>query len=491
MGVPGVTPSPIASPSLKMLSPAQSAPQPAPDTPTSVIAQLTTHLLDVERVRSERVLNGVRAVVLVLLAAVSALYATRLTPSLNRVNVGVLLPMLFWTVGQQMLFHRRGHAPRWLSTLNAIVDTTALTVLLAGYGVFGRAELAVKSPMFLAYTVIIAAQSLTNSWRRAAGVSALAIVEYGALVTLLVLTGHLALVGNPLDTPIMAGSSLFDEGARMFFLGVAGGAATYATARQAQTLRRALTAQVQRDAEERALAVRLQEADKLAAVGTLAATVVHEVNNPLASISMLAEMLKTTPLNASQREDVDGIIKESRRTAAVVRDLLRVSHPREARDEAISLSRVANQALAVLRPLLRDQRVSIQTELPEGLPTIRGFASRLEQIVLNLVINAVQAMEGRSEPRVVRITTGGDLTQVWLCVEDTGPGFAPGVADRVFDRFFTTKPVGKGTGLGLWIAREIITEHGGTVTAENRAEGGARFRLRFPIALEPKARLSA
>jgi signal transduction histidine kinase len=481
----------MARPSFEMLPPAESAPQSTPDTPTSVIAQLTTHLLDVERVRSERVLNGVRAVVLVLLAAVSALYATRLTPSLNRVNLGVLLPMLLWTVGQQAFFHRRGHAPRWLSTVNAIVDTTALTVLLAGYGVFDRAELAVKSPMFLAYTLIIAAQSLTNSGRRAAGVSALAIVEYGALVTLLVGTGHLALVGNPLDTPIMAGSSLFDEGARIFFLAVAGGAATYATARQAQTLRRALTAQVQRDAEERALAVRLQEADKLAAVGTLAATVVHEVNNPLTSISMLAEMLKSTPLNASQREDVDGIIKESRRTAAVVRDLLRVSHPREARDEAISLSRVATQALAVLRPLLRDQRVSIQTELPDELPTIRGFASRLEQIVLNLVINAVQAMEGRSGPRLVRITTGGDSTQVWLCVEDNGPGFAPGVAERVFDRFFTTKPVGKGTGLGLWIAREIITEHGGTVTAENRPEGGARFRLRFPIALEPKARLSA
>ena len=463
----------------------------ASDTPTSAVAQLTTHLLDVERVRSERVLNGVRGVVLLLLAVASALYGTRLTPTLNRVNVAVLLPMLLWTIGQQMAFHRRGQAPQWLSTLNAIVDTTALTVLLAGYGVFGRAELAVKSPMFLAYTVIIAAQTLTTSWRRAAGVSTLAIVEYGALVTLLVMTGRLALVGSPLDTPIMAGSSLFDEGARMFFLAVAGGAATYATARQAQTLRRALTAQVQRDAEERALAVRLQEADKLAAVGTLSATVVHEVNNPLASISMLAEMLKTTPLNASQREDVDGIIKEARRTAEVVRDLLRVSHPREARHDAISLSRVATQALAVLRPLLREHRVSIETELPDAVPTIRGFASRLEQIVLNLVINAVQAMEGRNGPRTVRLSSGGDVTQVWLCVEDNGPGFAPGVAERIFDRFFTTKPVGKGTGLGLWIAREIITEHGGTVTAENRAEGGARFLLRFPIAIEPKARLSA
>ena len=275
-----------------MLPPPGPAPQPhAADTPASLIAQVTTQLLDVERVRSERVLNGVRAVVLVLLTLASALYSPRLTPELNRVNVAVLLPMLLWTVGQQVMFHRTGHAPRWLSTLNAIVDTTALTLLLAGYGVFGRAELAVKSPMFLAYTVVIAAQTLTNSWRRAAGVSALAIGQYGALVALLVLTGQLVLMGNPLDTPIMAGSSLFDEGARIFFLAVAGGAATYATARQAQTLRRGLTAQVQRDAEERALAVRLQEADKLAAVGTLAATVVHEVNNPLAYISMLGDML--------------------------------------------------------------------------------------------------------------------------------------------------------------------------------------------------------
>jgi signal transduction histidine kinase len=461
------------------------------DTPTSAIAQLTGHLLDAERVRSERVLNGVRAVVLVLLAAASALYATRLTPSLNRVNIGVLFPMVLWTVGQQLAFHRKRVAPRWLSTVNAVTDTTALTLLLAGYGVFGRAELAVKSPMFLAYVVIIAAQPLTNSWRRAAGVAALAVAQYGVLVTLLVTAGPLALLGNPLDTPMMPGTSIFDEGARLLLLAVAGGAATYATARHEQLLRRALTAQVQRDAEERALAVRLQEADKLAAVGTLAATIAHEVNNPLACIGMLAEMLKATPLNAAQRDDVDGIITESRRTAEVVRDLLRLSHRREASDDAISLSEVATRVLGALRPLLREQRVSVETSLPDELPAIRGSGSRLEQIVLNLVINAVQAMEGRSGPRVVRLTSGYTATDVWLSVEDTGSGFAPGVAERIFERFFTTKPVGKGTGLGLWIAREIITEHNGTVTAENRAEGGARFHLRFPITAERRARLSA
>ena len=464
---------------------------PVTTTPTSAIAELTGHLLDAERVRSERVLNRVRAVVLMLLAGASALYAAELTPSLNRVNAAVLVPMLFWTMGQQAVFHRIRRAPRWLSTVNAIVDTTALTVLLAGYGVFGRAELAVKSPMFLAYVVIVAAQPLTNSWRRAAGVSALAVVQYGILVAVLVLTGQLGLLGSPLDSPTMAGTSIFDEGARMFLLCVAGGAATYATARHEQTLRRALTAQVKHDAEERALVVRLQEADKLAAVGTLAATVAHEVKNPLAAISMLAEMLRATPLAATQREDVETIFKESRRTAEVVSDLLRISHPRESENAAMSLSQVATQALAVLRPLLRDKRVSIESTLPEGLPTIRGYGGRVEQVVLNLVINAVQAMDGRDGQRLVRLTTGHDSAHVWLTVEDTGPGFAPGVTERIFERFFTTKPVGKGTGLGLWIAREIVTEHGGTVEAENRAEGGARFRMRFPIARVREERRSA
>jgi signal transduction histidine kinase len=345
--------------------------------------------------------------------------------------------------------------------------------------------------MFLAYLVIIAAQPLTNSWRRAAGVSALAVAQYGTLVTLLLMTDRLGLIGSPLDTPTMPGTSIFDEGARLFLLAVAGGAATYATARHEQTLRRALSAQVKHDAEDRALVVRLQEADKLAAVGTLAATVAHEVKNPLASISMLAEMLSSTQLDAAQREDVDSILHESRRTAEVVRDLLRISHPRETVNAAISLSQLATQALGVLRPLLRDQRVAVETSLSDALPPFRGYAGRVEQVVLNLVINAVQAMDGRGAPRLIRLATDHDATSVWLTVEDTGPGFAPGVAERIFERFFTTKPVGKGTGLGLWIAREIITEHSGVLEAENRAEGGARFRMRFPIARAHEERRSA
>jgi signal transduction histidine kinase len=463
----------------------------AASTPTSLVAGLTSELLEAERVRSERLLNGVRAIILVLLAIGAALYGTWLTPSLNLVNLGVLMPMLLWTLAQQVAFHRGLKAPRWLSTVNALADTTALSVLLAGYGVFGRAELAVKSPMLLGYLVIIAAQPLTSSARRAATVTALAVAEYAALVAMLVITGRLVLNANPLDTPITAGTSILDEGARILLLAATGGAATYATARHERTLRRALTAQVQRDAEERTLSARLQEADQLAAVGTLAATIAHEVNNPLTTIALAAEMLLPTKLDDQQRGDVDTILAEARRTAAVVRELLRIARGGEAVDEPVALSGVAGQVLSVLRPLLRDQRVEVDVKLADGLPEFRGDGRKLEQVLLNLLINAVHAMETRPALKMVRVETGRDRDHVWMTVEDSGPGFAPTVVDRIFERFYTTKPVGKGTGLGLWIAREIVSDHGGTIEASNRAEGGARFHLRFPIERDEAALLSA
>jgi signal transduction histidine kinase len=433
-------------------------------------------------------LNGVRAVVLLLLAAGAALYSAWLTPALNRVNVGVLVPMLLWTLGQQLFFHRGGSAPRWLSTANALADTTALSVLLAGYGMFGRAELAVKSPMLLGYLVIIAAQPLTSSTRRTAAVATLAVVQYAGLVTFLIATGRIALLASPLDTPTLPGTSLLDEGARLLLLAATGGAATYATARHEQTLRRALAAQVQREAEERTLSTRLQEADKLAAIGTLAATIAHEVNNPLTTIALAAEMLQPTALDAQQRQDVDSILAEARRTAEVVRELLRVARGGEAVQEPVALTRIATQVLSVLRPLLRDQRVVAETSLAEGLPLVQGDPRKLEQVVLNLLINAVHAMETRPSSRMVRVATGEDRDHIWLTVEDSGPGFAPGVVERVFERFYTTKPAGKGTGLGLWIAREIMDDHGGSIEASNRPEGGARFHLRFPLPTAAVAR---
>jgi two-component system C4-dicarboxylate transport sensor histidine kinase DctB len=124
--------------------------------------------------------------------------------------------------------------------------------------------------------------------------------------------------------------------------------------------------------------------------------------------------------------------------------------------------------------------VQVETSFAGGEPCVTGDAGRLQQVVLNLVINAIHAMEGR-ERRLVRVRTGHDAGAVSLCVEDTGPGIAPEVAQRIFERFFTTKPSGKGTGLGLWIVQQIVAEHGGSVEVTNcEGDGGARFTVRLP-----------
>ncbi len=118
--------------------------------------------------------------------------------------------------------------------------------------------------------------------------------------------------------------------------------------------------------------------------------------------------------------------------------------------------------------------------MPEEIPPVRGQAGRLEQVVLNLVVNAMQAIEEHAAQGEVAVRVSCDATHVRISVEDTGPGFPAGVADKIFDRFFTTKPVGKGTGLGLWIAKQIMTEHGGTIAASNRDGGGARMVIALP-----------
>jgi signal transduction histidine kinase len=286
-----------------------------------------------------------------------------------------------------------------------------------------------------------------------------------------------------------------DEGSKLLLLTIAGAVATYATHWHERAVRRAIAAQVSRAGEERDLAVRLQEADKLAALGTLAASVVHEVNNPLTTISLQAEMLASLLDDPAAREDAQAIAAEARRTAHVVGELLAFARTRRAEVRDVTLDEVGRNALTTLRPFLRDKKVTVDEELSSGGPAVLGDVGRLERVVLNLVINAVQAMEARDAgntlgggrgPRLVRVSSGHDENGVWLAVEDSGPGLPAEVAPRIFDRFFTTKPVGKGTGLGLWIVRQVLEEHGGTVSAGNRAEGGARFVVRIPHAQQTR-----
>src|SRR5688572_30085303 len=140
------------------------------------------HLLDVQRERAERLLNGVRAGVIGLLAAAALAYAPSLTPALNRVNVLVLAPTLAWTVAQYLIFYRRRQLPGWLSIANPLVDITAVSAIILGYALAQSAALALKTPIFLSYFVILAARPIASSTARAALVAALAVAQYALLV---------------------------------------------------------------------------------------------------------------------------------------------------------------------------------------------------------------------------------------------------------------------------------------------------------------------
>jgi diguanylate cyclase (GGDEF)-like protein/PAS domain S-box-containing protein len=229
-------------------------PVPAPaQTKTSLEGPTTAALLAAERANAERHLNGVRAVVLMLLGVSAVVYAPRLSRTLTLLNASVLLPMLLWTLWQQVRFHRHRLERPWLSAVNAIADATAVTCLLAEYGLAVTPSLVIKSPIWLAYFVIIAARPFTSSARRAAIVSALVVLEYGALVTCFLTFGHIPLQHDPVIALTVGGASLLDEAAKVILLGMAAWVAVYATAWNERTLQRAQSALRASEAELHAL----------------------------------------------------------------------------------------------------------------------------------------------------------------------------------------------------------------------------------------------
>ncbi|MDQ6888297.1 MAG: histidine kinase [Gemmatimonadota bacterium] len=190
----------------------------------------TRRTLEVEREHAERLLNAVRAGVLLLLSAAAMFYAVHLPPALNLVNVVVLLPAGIWTCGQYVLLYRRGPLPPWLGIVNPLVDITTVTAIIGGYGLAHSAGLALRTPIVLAYAVILAARPITSSTRRAAAVAVMVVVQYGGLVLLFLATGRLTTIGNPISAYTGGGVSPLDEGAKLLLLAMIGAISTYATA---------------------------------------------------------------------------------------------------------------------------------------------------------------------------------------------------------------------------------------------------------------------
>src|SRR6187549_2565174 len=186
-------------------------------------------VLDRQRDRAERMLNRARLIVLVLLGVAALFYAPSLTPALNRVNISVLGTILAWTLLQSQLFYRRPRLPGWLGVANPVADIAAVTAIIGGYAFAQSATLALKTPIFLMYFVILAALPIAASTRKAAAVTCMALGCYGTLLWIFATAGRLPTVLNPVTASQADRVSPLDEGAKLLLLAVAGAIATYAT----------------------------------------------------------------------------------------------------------------------------------------------------------------------------------------------------------------------------------------------------------------------
>ena len=233
---------------------------------------------------------------------------------------------------------------------------------------------------------------------------------------------------------------------------------------------------------ERDMRVRLMQSDRLAAVGELVAGVAHEVNNPLSSISGYAQLLLRDPrVNGTLREHVEVIRAETTRASQVVKDLLAFARRSEPRHEPLDLNMVVARTLRMRAYQMSANRVIVQQSLLDGLPAVIGDARQLQQVCLNLITNATQAM-APGAGGTLTVTTRVADGDVVLEVRDTGSGIPPELRARVFEPFFTTKQEGEGTGLGLSVSYGIVTAHKGRIELASTSPHGTTFRVALPAA---------
>jgi PAS domain S-box-containing protein len=231
----------------------------------------------------------------------------------------------------------------------------------------------------------------------------------------------------------------------------------------------------------------LLQAEKLAALGQTISGVAHELNNPLATILTWAERLSQRPLDEKTRRGVETILSESERAAKIVRNLLTFARKRQSTRAMVDLNHVVRETLGLRSYEQRITNIRVVDALASGLPLVFADSHQIQQVLLNLMINAEQAMlaaNGRGT-LVVRSWHDVERDAVILEINDDGPGIADEVRPKIFDPFFTTKEVGKGTGLGLTVAYAIIQEHGGRIRLSSQTGEGASFYVELPISATP------
>jgi two-component system NtrC family sensor kinase len=229
--------------------------------------------------------------------------------------------------------------------------------------------------------------------------------------------------------------------------------------------------------------VRLQEqlrhADRLATIGQLAAGIAHELNEPLEIILAFSQLVNESPGASEQTtRDLEKIMAASLKARGIVKNLLIFARQMPTIESTVDLSDIAADALSFLEPRFLHENVECILEIAGNIPPLKADPGQLNQVVVNLVVNAVQAMPDGGK---LTVRTRADDECAYLEVEDTGTGIPDEIKPSIFLPFFTTKEVGKGTGLGLAVVHGIVAGHGGDVAFESEAGRGSRFVVRFPF----------
>ncbi|HMI47311.1 MAG TPA: ATP-binding protein [Gemmatimonadaceae bacterium] len=232
--------------------------------------------------------------------------------------------------------------------------------------------------------------------------------------------------------------------------------------------------------EERKVADHLGRTEKLAAIGELVAGVAHELNNPLTGISTFAQLLLEDNLEGEQLESVSLIKREADRAIGVIRDLLLFARKTDARDVPVDINTVVKHTVRLRALASRSGGIDVHMRLDESNPRARGDEQKLQQVLLNLLVNAESAMEG-TQLRHLSLTTQRKQSMVQVVISDTGHGMPTSVTQHVFEPFFTTKPPGEGTGLGLSVSYGIIQAHEGTISVESTPGVGTTFTILLPL----------
>ena len=232
----------------------------------------------------------------------------------------------------------------------------------------------------------------------------------------------------------------------------------------------------------------LIRAERLATIGMLAPTIVHDLKNPLGALASVAETSRETlgvvlaekPDNrvAEVRDDLKVVREQLIRLKDMVQGILNLARQDEGYAEDVDLNAAARDALVALRLQTKTSKLTVEEKLSGGALPVRGNQGQLAQVIVNLLWNAAQAIG--EAPGIVRLSTRAQDGSVIAEVSDSGPGIAAEVRGRLFEPFVTTKKAGQGTGLGLYLCREIVSRHGGSVEAGKSALGGASFTVRIP-----------